>query len=346
MGSMAVQAAVSDDEKELGRGLLDQNNRRGKPHCAGDENRARDGPATTAYSTLADEVLVGVNLTLKESFTPMDARLHKMQKEIDLLSPMSTRIKSIDTRSERAEVDHKSLKYQVSAISRDQKTSEIIGVVLSLVLGAILIWDEDPSVEVQNWLLYGTGTLSVVIFATVIFVDLKWPIAVYEFAVYRTVRATHIHIQVVVATFAGFWTKERDFGILLLGVAGCQIILMAASLAAAARLCGAKTEIEAVFKSVLTPNDQGHVKLFFNFLAKAAKLARLNELSDPTVAELTDMLERARAQLFAQVSTMSAEQRADWHKYEGNETWDHSKTIKVMEVAFKFLKTGKKEENS
>jgi len=261
---------------------------------------------------------------------------------------MQLHVKVVESQQERTDVEHRSLKFQLNTIERDQKTSEIMGVILGLLLGALLIADAGPSDEVEKALLISTGICFVVIFATVLAIDVLFPVCIYRFVVYRTVHALHMHVQVAVATFAGFWTQDRDFGILLLGVALCQVIsviIRELTVRWTCKKCG-KTEIQAVFNHISTPNIHGHERLFANFLAEAAGIALLRQLSEPSVAELTDMLERARVKLLPTLRTRTEQEKRDWRRFDGHEKWDDKKTLKVMKFAFQFLKTGRIEEQS
>jgi len=319
----------------------------------------RSNLSTTNYVTLVEELKSDGAMTRSEGVKHRDELKAEILESrsvghdtvsrlMKLHDMMQLHVKVVESQQERTDVEHRSLKFQLNTIERDQKTSEIMGVILGLLLGALLIADAGPSDEVEKALLISTGICFVVIFATVLAIDVLFPVCIYRFVVYRTVHALHMHVQVAVATFAGFWTQDRDFGILLLGVALCQVIsviIRELTVRWTCKKCG-KTEIQAVFNHISTPNIHGHERLFANFLAEAAGIALLRQLSEPSVAELTDMLERARVKLLPTLRTRTEQEKRDWRRFDGHEKWDDKKTLKVMKFAFQFLKTGRIEEQS
>jgi len=285
-----------------------------------------------------------------------------MEKPVSRIEKIELITHCMDEKLNKAEINHLSLKCQVNRISRNQQTSDIMGIVLSIILGIILTINIEPPSHVQYKTLIITSAIFGSIFFAVFVIDLKWPAKVYESVVWRTVRASHMHVQVVVATFAGFWTNDRNFGILLLGVALCETFLQLLSHCiiristfsakiARCECCRRKccfwlkveTEIEAVFASVAQDDA---LQLFANFLRIAAGMAFLTELSEPTVEQLTQRLEEARLQYISKRTDKDYLNQADWKAVKGNEDWTYTKTIKVLNLVFKFIKTGKKEQNS
>jgi len=343
--------------------------------------KTKAAPARSNRKELEDQLLEGVEAKHADKQDELLMYLKKLDRKTDelffktddtsaILSQMPTKIKKIDRTTEkinklmlkiddevvRAEINHLSLKCQVNAIARNQQTSDIMGIVLSIILGIILIINLEPSGHVQKRLFWATTGIFVLMFLAVVIIDLGWPAKIYEHVAWRTVRASYMHIQVVVATFAGFWTKEREFGILLLGVAVCETLLQLMSrciirLSNCECCCCLKiqTEIKDVFGSVKAKDKP--LILFTKFLSGAAGLAFLTELCEPTVEDLTQLLEDARLKFIAEhsdkdddLNQLSAEDKAKWTEFLGTETWNVKKTIAVMKFAFNFIMTGKKEE--